>query len=65
MKGVAVVQHGSGNADTGYAGDRTASAVNTTYRTRFGRPATASTWPPQTVLIEHDSLLTIDLRTLY
>ncbi|MEI6704455.1 MAG: hypothetical protein WCL71_13130, partial [Deltaproteobacteria bacterium] len=29
-KGVALVQHGSGNADAVYAGDHVASAVNTT-----------------------------------
>ncbi|MEI8139043.1 MAG: hypothetical protein WCI03_04160 [bacterium] len=45
-----MVQHGSGNADTGYAGDHVTSAVNTTCRTRFGRPATASTRPAQTAL---------------
>jgi hypothetical protein len=61
-----VVQHGFGNADTGYAGDRIASAVNMTYRTRFGRPATASTWPAQTALstrlpIDHRSSIQVGL----
>ena len=48
--GVAPVQHGSGTPVTGYAGDRAASAVNPTYRTRSGRTATAPTGPTQTAL---------------
>ena len=38
-RGVAPVQRGYGNADTGYAGDRAASAVNTTCRPLTVPPA--------------------------
>ena len=50
IKGVAPVQHGSGQADAGFASDCLPSAVNTTCRARSGRTATAPTGPTQSAL---------------
>ena len=64
MKGVALVQHGSGQADAGYASACLPSAVNTTCQTCSGRTATAPTGPTQTALRTRPPIhRNIDLRS--